>query len=101
MNFFPQEHPFQYADGGYATLSFIPTLATMVLDLIVGNVLRDKHSPLEKVRWLAIAGIIELVWLVGWRARHLPCGKTHLDTESGAVQRRLLFVDFGGTIINH
>lgn len=68
LNLFPQEHPFQYADdGGYSTLSFIPTLATMILGLVAGNALRGKRSPLEKVRWLAIAGIIGLVagWLLG------------------------------------
>lgn len=68
LNLFPQEHPFRYADdGGYSTLNFIPTLATMILGLVAGNILRGKRSPLEKVRWLAIAGAIGLVagWLFG------------------------------------
>jgi predicted acyltransferase len=65
LNLFPQEHPFRFADdGGYVTLSFIPTLGTMILGLIAGGVLRSKRTPLSKVRWLAIAGFIGL--LTGW-----------------------------------
>ncbi|HEY1717348.1 MAG TPA: DUF5009 domain-containing protein [Verrucomicrobiae bacterium] len=68
LNLFPQQHPFFYADdGGYSTLSFIPTLGTMILGLVAGNVLHSGRSPLDKVRWLAIAGVIGLVagWLLG------------------------------------
>jgi heparan-alpha-glucosaminide N-acetyltransferase len=38
LNLFPREHRFLFNDGGYSTLSFIPTLATMILGLIVGEV---------------------------------------------------------------
>lgn len=68
LNLFPQQHPFRYADdGGYCTLSFIPTLGTMILGLIAGGVLRSERPPLGKVRWLAIAGIAGLAtgWLLG------------------------------------
>ena len=68
LNLFPQAHPFLYADdGGYCTLSFIPTLGTMILGLIVGNVLRSERPPLGRVRWLVVAGIIGLAagWLLG------------------------------------
>lgn len=37
LNIFPREKYFVYNDGGYATLSFIPTLGTMILGLIAGN----------------------------------------------------------------
>ena len=68
LNLFPQQHPFFYADdGGYSTLSFIPTLGTMILGLIAGNVLHSGRLPLDKVRWLALAGVIGLIvgWLLG------------------------------------
>jgi predicted acyltransferase len=39
MNLFPREKPFEYSGGGYATLSFIPTLGTMILGLIAGRLL--------------------------------------------------------------
>ncbi len=68
LNLFPQAHPWTHAeDGGYCTLSFIPTLGTMILGLIAGGVLRSERLPPGKVRWLAIAGVISLTsgWLLG------------------------------------
>ncbi len=54
-------------DGGYSTLNFIPTLATMILGLITGGILRSERLPYDKVRWLAVAGInsLGLGWLLG------------------------------------
>jgi heparan-alpha-glucosaminide N-acetyltransferase len=60
LNLYPREHHFNHNGGGYATLSFIPTLATMILGLIAGEVLRRDSSQWTKVRWLAIAGVIGL-----------------------------------------
>jgi len=68
LNLFPQQQPFAYADdGGYSTLSFIPTLGTMILGLIAGGILRSERTPFGKVRWLAVAGITGLAigWLLG------------------------------------
>jgi heparan-alpha-glucosaminide N-acetyltransferase len=45
LNLFPREHPFVYNEGGYLTLSFIPTLGTMILGLIAGRWLRESRSP--------------------------------------------------------
>jgi predicted acyltransferase len=42
LNLFPRESPFVFNGGGYATLSFIPTLATMVLGLICGAWIRHR-----------------------------------------------------------
>lgn len=60
LNLFPREKPFAFNRGGYATLSFIPTLATMILGLIAGGVVRSERAPLAKVKWLAAAGVIGL-----------------------------------------
>jgi heparan-alpha-glucosaminide N-acetyltransferase len=60
LNLFPREHPFAFNGGGYATLSFIPTLGTMILGLIAGDVVRSDRTPGAKVRWLAITGILIL-----------------------------------------
>jgi predicted acyltransferase len=67
LSLFPREKPFLFNGGGYATLSFIPTLATMILGLIAGGFLRGSRSSWEKVRWLAAAGVISLGagWAVG------------------------------------
>jgi predicted acyltransferase len=40
LNLFPRAKPFICNAGGYATLSFIPTLGTMILGLIAGGWLR-------------------------------------------------------------
>ncbi|HWH70622.1 MAG TPA: hypothetical protein VNT26_14635, partial [Candidatus Sulfotelmatobacter sp.] len=60
LNLFPREKPFAFNGGGYSTLSFIPTLGTMILGLLAGGVLRSERSGWSKVRWLACAGIIGL-----------------------------------------
>ena len=57
LNLFPREHKFLFNDGGYCTLSFIPTLATMVLGLLVGDLLRSDGSQKAKVQWLVVAGL--------------------------------------------
>lgn len=64
LNLFPREQPFTFNGGGYATLSFIPTLATMVLGLIAGETLRSERTAGAKVRWLVIAGLLALG--AGW-----------------------------------
>src|SRR5437870_184343 len=45
LNLFPRKTPFVANNGGYATLSFIPTLGTMILGLIAGGWLRRASSP--------------------------------------------------------
>ncbi len=44
LNLFPREHPFVYNEGGYLTLSFIPTLGTMILGLIAGRWLHEARG---------------------------------------------------------
>jgi predicted acyltransferase len=68
LNLFPREKPFAFNGGGYATLSFIPTLGTMILGLIAGGVVRSERAPWAKVKWLAAAGVIGLASgaALGW-----------------------------------
>jgi len=67
LNWFPRERPWTHNGGGYSTLSFIPTLATMVLGLLAGTVLRKDSPAREKIRWLVVAGGLGLAsgWLLG------------------------------------
>jgi predicted acyltransferase len=67
LNLFPREKPFLFNQGGYATLSFIPTLGTMILGLVAGEMLRSERPGGEKLRWFVIAGVIGLAvgWLLG------------------------------------
>ena len=57
LNLFPRKSPFVYNEGGWSTLSFIPTLATMILGLLTGEWLRCTKSKAEKLRGLLIAGV--------------------------------------------
>jgi predicted acyltransferase len=56
LNLFPREEPFTANKGGYSTLSFIPTLATMSLGSIAGGWLRMDTSKFRKVLYLLVAG---------------------------------------------
>lgn len=61
LNLFPREKPFGFNGGGYATLSFIPTLGTMILGLLAGNVLRSATPLARKVRTFLVAGLSLIV----------------------------------------
>lgn len=56
LNLFPRSTPFTHNGGGYSTLSFIPTLGTMILGLIAGRWLRAEMSARERLRRLLLAG---------------------------------------------
>jgi predicted acyltransferase len=60
MNLFPRPRPFTNNGGGYLTLSFIPTLGTMILGLIAGGWLKSNLSSREKLNRFAIAGVAGL-----------------------------------------
>lgn len=61
LNLFPAKEPFTANGGGYSTLSFIPTLATMILGLLAGGWLRDPVSRgWRKVLLLVLAGAASL-----------------------------------------
>lgn len=68
LNLFPIEKPFLFNGGGYATLSFIPTLGTMLLGLIAGNFLKSDKTPKEKIKIFVILGVSGLVLglLLNW-----------------------------------
>jgi predicted acyltransferase len=57
LNLFPRPKAFAFNSGGYLTLSFIPTLGTMILGLIAGGWLRGS-APKIPLKKFAIAGVI-------------------------------------------
>ena len=57
LNLFPREHPFAFNEGGWSTLSFIPTFGTMILGLLAGEWLKGKRSKEQKLQGLVLAGI--------------------------------------------
>ncbi|MBL7699886.1 MAG: DUF5009 domain-containing protein [Chitinophagaceae bacterium] len=83
LNLFPRETPFLNNGGGYSTLSFIPTLGTMILGLIAGNTLRSNRVSKEKakrflfigagllaggllVHFAGINPIVKRIWTPAW-----------------------------------
>ena len=66
LNAFPREQEFMGNPGGYATLSFIPTLGTMVLGLCAGRwIQQNQANPGPRQGWLltgrlALAGLTAL-----------------------------------------
>ncbi len=83
LNLFPREKPFLFNGGGYATLSFIPTLGTMILGLIAGGWLKSNLAHREKLvrfciagaaglaiglalHWLGICPIVKRIWTPSW-----------------------------------
>jgi len=60
LNLFAREQPFVYNSGGYLTLSFIPTLGTMILGLLAGRWLRESAPgvPVKKFMLAGLAGIL-------------------------------------------
>lgn len=67
LNLFPRAQVFTHNGGGYATLSFIPTLGTMVLGLVAGRWLQDDRPPAQTMKRFLVAGVIGLTagWLLG------------------------------------
>lgn len=57
-NLFPRAEQFTYNPGGYHTLNFIPSLATMTFGLIAGRLLRSDLTMPRKLMRLILAGLI-------------------------------------------
>ena len=86
LNLFPREKPFHYNGGGYLTLSFIPSLATMIFGLISGELLRSGWSDRRKF-WLSGRGRRRWDWPPAGACKRpaLPDRQTHLDAELGSI----------------
>ena len=41
----PTDHPFVHNEGGYATLNFIPSIATMIFGVLAGELLLSSRRP--------------------------------------------------------
>jgi predicted acyltransferase len=61
LNLFPRSTPFAFNNGGYQTLNFVPSLATMIFGLIAGRLLRGSLPMPEKLQRLLLAGIAGVV----------------------------------------
>jgi predicted acyltransferase len=61
LNLFPREEPLIFSRGGYATLNFVPSMATMTFGLLAGGLLRRDISVTRKVTWLVLFGVVGVV----------------------------------------
>jgi heparan-alpha-glucosaminide N-acetyltransferase len=57
LNLFPRQSPFRFNGGGWSTLSFIPTLATMLLGMWAGLWLKTPRSTVDKLKGLILGGV--------------------------------------------
>lgn len=56
LNLFPRPEPWVANAGGYNTLNFIPSLATMILGLLAGELLRGDQPARRKLAMLLLSG---------------------------------------------
>jgi predicted acyltransferase len=61
LNLFPRSKPFEFEPGGYQTLNFVPSMATMLFGVLAGTLLRGPRTPREKFVRLVAAGAAFLV----------------------------------------
>ncbi len=70
LNLFPRASRFAYNDGGYLTLSFIPTLGTMLLGLRAGEWFRAA-APKIPVKRFFVAGVLLMAGGLLLHAAHI------------------------------
>ena len=58
LNLFPREAPFRFNSGGWSTLSFIPTLATMQIGMWAGRWLQGAREKADTLKGLIAAGVL-------------------------------------------
>jgi heparan-alpha-glucosaminide N-acetyltransferase len=65
LNLFPHpsDHPFLYNEGGYATLNFLPSIATILFGVLAGELLRSNRGHVVKLQALLVAGAVG--WALG------------------------------------
>jgi len=61
LNLFPREKPFVFSRGGYQTLNFIPSMATMLFGLLAGQLLRSDLPITRKLKRLVLFGIVGVI----------------------------------------
>ncbi|MGD9646380.1 MAG: acyltransferase family protein [Pirellulales bacterium] len=73
LNWFPRPEgqPFVYNGGGYQTLNFVPSLATMIAGLLTGNLLRSALGKWWKLGIMVAAGAAAIG--LGWYAGETIC----------------------------
>lgn len=71
LNLFPRPEPFTQNSGGYATLNFVPSMGTMLLGVMAGQLLRGPQPANRKLWTLVIGGAVCMA--VGLAAGYTVC----------------------------
>jgi predicted acyltransferase len=71
LNLFPRDAEFRFNEGGYQTLNFVPSMATMLLGLLAGELLRGPRTKGQKLGLLVAAGAVCLA--LGLLAGQFAC----------------------------
>ena len=61
LNLFPRESPFRFNGGGYLTLNFVPSLATMIFGLLAGGLVKAAPRVSATAWRLAAWGVAGIV----------------------------------------
>ena len=61
LNLFPRLEPWVANGGGYNTLNFVPSLATMIFGLLAGELLRSERPAHRKLATLLVSGAAALI----------------------------------------
>jgi heparan-alpha-glucosaminide N-acetyltransferase len=64
LNLLPRESPFVFNGGGYLTLSFIPTLGTMLLGMFAGRWFREEQPKIPIKKFLLVGLLLMAVGLL-------------------------------------
>jgi predicted acyltransferase len=86
LNLFPQQpgKSFRFDEGGYQTLNFIPSMATMIFGLMAGRLLRSARRP--GVKFLILFGAGALCLVIGLVLNETICPSVkRIWTPSWAV----------------
>lgn len=60
LNWFPRAEPFHFNGGGYQTLNFVPSMATMIFGVMAGELLRSTRTSNQKLARLWSGGLVLL-----------------------------------------
>jgi len=58
LNQFPRSEPFEFNRGGYTTLNFVPSIFTMLLGVMAGQLLRGPRRSIVKFLLLVLGGVV-------------------------------------------